>query len=392
MADSFDVFTAPTLVLKRLLPELRKVTAAIDDASRPWLATVPPAKSGPFEEPATHPDDPANDALGVPFAPAPEGRLAYWPIRSTHDLGRTVSYYDAEGKAHGGTAGRCFGGRRGGGRNHVAVDLYGRHHDVVVACEDGTVIGYFRFYRGVWCCLVDHGDYVINYGEIEGDTRCRRTRTEEIVERAGTERESKWTRHACPGGTCNSSCKKGGHANAYVRHQRADRVKVKKGETLADFAARHSVSVDDLRRINPTVVLEDGDISKHKRLWLPTTPFLGPGSKVRAGDVLGEIGRMGSDSMLHFEMYAKDVRTTFRWDKGATLIHDAITANRKGKTHDPSDRPPTIGAGASALRIADRRDGTKLYAEYAKTVGKRPPREVYLDPTRYLLHLAQHGR
>src|SRR5690606_28946096 len=131
--------------------------------------------------------------------------------------GRAVSYFDADGKAHGGSSGRCFGGGREGGRNHVAVDLYGKHHDVVVACEDGTVIGYYHFYRKVWCCLVDHGDYVINYGEIEADTRCSRKKKEWCGEG-----DKGFFRHPCPGGSCNSTCKKGGHANPYVRHQRAN--------------------------------------------------------------------------------------------------------------------------------------------------------------------------
>lgn len=381
-----EVLTTPTLVLKRVLPELRKVVAAVDDASRPWLATTPPALSGPLAEPATHPDDPAADALGIPFAPPPEGRIAYWPVRSTHDRGRAVSYYDAEAKLQGGTGGRSFGGGRGGGRVHVAVDLYGRHHDVVVACEDGTVIGYYHFYRGVWCCLVDHGDYVINYGEIEADTRCSR-RTKEWMGKG----DNGWFRHPCPSPNCNSTCSSG-HANPYVRHQRADRVRAREGETLAEFAARHSVPVDDLRRANPSLRLEDGELPPRARLWLPTTPFLGPGSRVRAGDVLGEIGRMSQDSMLHFEMYAKDVRTTFSWRSGGTLITSAIRDNNRGRPHRPSDTAPTMGSGGPGIRAMDERDGTARYDEYRRTVARRPPREIYLDPTRYLLHLAQHGR
>jgi murein DD-endopeptidase MepM/ murein hydrolase activator NlpD len=107
----------------------------------------------------------------VPFAPLPQAG-AYWPLVSREpDI---VNYRSVKGQV-GSSPGRNFGARRTDGngnwvRNHVAVDLFAKAGDPVVACYAGKITGFFPF-----CCgtkktsnalIVDHGHVVINYGEV----------------------------------------------------------------------------------------------------------------------------------------------------------------------------------------------------------------------------------
>ena len=72
------------------------------------------------------------------------------------------------------------------------------------------------------------------------------------------------------------------------------------------------------RQANPK--LNEEPFKRRTQVKIPAQ--LRPGSKVAAGDVLGEIGRMKKDSMLHFEMYVKGARTTFRWRSTPTALPD----------------------------------------------------------------------
>ena len=117
---------------------------------------------------------------GTPFAPNPPAG-SYWPLITSFDP--VVHYNSTSGYV--GNKTRSFGwSRDGGNRYHVAIDLYANFRDPVVACQDGKLMAHYKF-----CCkaknpvtgameypaqvsyslLVDHGNLVINYGEVDKD-------------------------------------------------------------------------------------------------------------------------------------------------------------------------------------------------------------------------------
>lgn len=100
---------------------------------------------------------------GVPAdAPTP-GSNAVWPLKKKRPLS---VYRFVPGKGPNG--GRCIGYRRGNGaRAHAGIDLCARYKDIVVAVEDGTIIGFYHFYAGTFALLINHGSYIINYGEVD---------------------------------------------------------------------------------------------------------------------------------------------------------------------------------------------------------------------------------
>src|SRR5207253_6359849 len=57
-------------------------------------------------------------------------------------------------------------------RFHVGIDVFGELHDIIVACEAGTVVKTYFFYPDVnprvSCLIVQHDSgVVINYGEVD---------------------------------------------------------------------------------------------------------------------------------------------------------------------------------------------------------------------------------
>ena len=106
----------------------------------------------------------------------------FWPVRGRTEHGRTVCFRSADDKligyAHKGgfrTENREFLAERKGEwkgrtekRYHAAIDLFGDYHDLVVACEPGTILNWHFFYHGVYKLFVqcDSG-LVINYGEVD---------------------------------------------------------------------------------------------------------------------------------------------------------------------------------------------------------------------------------
>ena len=57
-------------------------------------------------------------------------------------------------------------------RYHAGIDVFGDYHDIIVACEAGTVVNLYPFYPKdhplVWCLLVQgKSGTVINYGEVD---------------------------------------------------------------------------------------------------------------------------------------------------------------------------------------------------------------------------------
>lgn len=169
---------------------------------------------------------PVPESDPVPFAPPPP-RGSYWPIVTSIPQGREVNYLAVDNKGVGsryGKKGRQFLAERTGDRYHVGVDLWANFNDPVVACQGGKIVAFYGFCCGkkktTWALLIDHGDVVVNYGEVAPDS----------LDRAGG---------------------------------------------------------------------------------------LKPGSQVRAGQLIGFIGRNpGGSSMLHFETYKPGTKKNKRWEKG----------------------------------------------------------------------------
>ncbi|MCA1829289.1 MAG: M23 family metallopeptidase [Myxococcales bacterium] len=135
-------------------------------------ANVPPAADA-WADPGIDPK-----ATGAAlFAPATG---LYWPVRNPKNhYGRAVCFIGSDGKGYGvgkSAGGRNFlAGRPADGnpdRFHAGIDVFGDHHDVIVACEAGTVVNVYPFYPNdkplVWCLIVQHDSgVVINYGEVD---------------------------------------------------------------------------------------------------------------------------------------------------------------------------------------------------------------------------------
>lgn len=100
---------------------------------------------------------------GVAFAQG--GRSPVWPVASTSSRGDEVAYYDVYDQIHGNWA-RRFGATRDG-HTHAGIDLYANDGDVVVATEDGTIVGTQTFHLGTDAVLLqtDSG-IVVLYGEV----------------------------------------------------------------------------------------------------------------------------------------------------------------------------------------------------------------------------------
>lgn len=119
----------------------------------------------------------------VPFAPLPPPG-SYWPVRTRHRAGRLVSYMYQAPSGIVGLPGYIFlasrKGRQGGrivSRWHAGLDLFAHRGDEVVACEDGKIVNFSRFYKArsgqqTYKLLIQHkaSGVVVNYGELRGDS------------------------------------------------------------------------------------------------------------------------------------------------------------------------------------------------------------------------------
>ena len=119
----------------------------------------------------------------VPFAPLPP-MGSYWPVRSSRKDARVISYMYQAPSGIVGRAGRMFlAGRKGkrAGKQalrwHAGVDLFANVKDVVVACEDGTIVDFSFFYKAksaqdTYRLMIQHdgSGVVVNYGEVTGDS------------------------------------------------------------------------------------------------------------------------------------------------------------------------------------------------------------------------------
>jgi murein DD-endopeptidase MepM/ murein hydrolase activator NlpD/peptidoglycan hydrolase-like protein with peptidoglycan-binding domain len=119
----------------------------------------------------------------VPFSPLPP-MGSYWPVRTSRKDARKVSYMYQAPSGIVGRAGRMFLAGRKGKRDgkqalrwHAGVDLFANIKDVVVACEDGTIVDFSFFYKAksgqrTYKLLIQHdgSGVVVNNGEVTGDS------------------------------------------------------------------------------------------------------------------------------------------------------------------------------------------------------------------------------
>jgi murein DD-endopeptidase MepM/ murein hydrolase activator NlpD len=65
---------------------------------------------------------------------------------------------------------RSFAARRdGGARKHAGCDLYAAVGTPVFAVADGTVQRFAEFYLDTYALVIDHGGFIVRYGEIKKD-------------------------------------------------------------------------------------------------------------------------------------------------------------------------------------------------------------------------------
>jgi murein DD-endopeptidase MepM/ murein hydrolase activator NlpD len=108
----------------------------------------------------------------VPFAASPVTVQRFWPIVTNHPQALVVSCETASGETLGAASRRFLADRRDGQRHHVGIDLFAHAGDEVVACEDGRVVAFYRFYQRSstqeWthALLIEHAGFVMNYGEV----------------------------------------------------------------------------------------------------------------------------------------------------------------------------------------------------------------------------------
>lgn len=123
------------------------------------------------------PSEPARTS--APFA-SWSGSLAplYWPVITASPQALVVSHRKAQGGLVGRESRRFLANRSNKKRYHVGIDIFCSDGEEVVSCADGRVVAFFKFYKTnageqSYALLVDHGDFVINYGEVKADSPTR---------------------------------------------------------------------------------------------------------------------------------------------------------------------------------------------------------------------------
>ncbi|MGE3873129.1 MAG: M23 family metallopeptidase [Parvibaculaceae bacterium] len=130
------------------------------------------------------PPRPVPEVRPFPFAAShTPARSRYWPVVSKNPQRLVVSYETVFERLVGKFDRRFLAKRqfRKDGtfeRYHVGIDLFARRRDVVRACEDGVIVAFYPFYRSktgqmTYALLVETADFVINYGQVRGDSRAK---------------------------------------------------------------------------------------------------------------------------------------------------------------------------------------------------------------------------
>lgn len=65
------------------------------------------------------------------------------------------------------TDARKFGSNRSNGRKHAGIDLYAPRGTPILAMADGVVIQSYGFYDETDVIEIDHGDFIVRYGEVD---------------------------------------------------------------------------------------------------------------------------------------------------------------------------------------------------------------------------------
>jgi murein DD-endopeptidase MepM/ murein hydrolase activator NlpD len=146
-----------------------------EDPAVSFEVTAPPPR-----KPTKQPHD-APEGHHIPFAPPPSG--GYWPLRTAHPYGRQVTFRATDGSIVGSSPGLRFLADRPARRVpplrwHAGIDLLANPGDVVVACEQGTIVGRHHFLKRktgeqTYCVLIEHAGVVVNYGEVTKDSLTR---------------------------------------------------------------------------------------------------------------------------------------------------------------------------------------------------------------------------
>ena len=174
---------------------LYTVIATFPDAGapRPAGGGAPAAGGAGPVAPPEPPDDPA------PFAAFAAAGTNFWPVVDPGPNTRLVSYHPSPDKTIG-NIGRCFFDDRPG-RHHVGVDLFAEEGDPVVACADGKIVSFYKFYnskgRDTFALVIAHdesrhqlwrssaefpsGVRIENRGSCQGRPNCRAYRRDRNV-------------------------------------------------------------------------------------------------------------------------------------------------------------------------------------------------------------------
>lgn len=178
---------------------------------------------------------------------------AIWPLQKRDPL--LVPRF-IQGK--GPNSPRCLGYVRGdGNRHHAGVDLHANFGDVIVAVDSGKIVNFYYFYNGTFALFIDHGNYVVNYGEVDA-----------------------------------FSLKKFGLVTPRFRD-----APVSEGGTGKLYTSAKS-DIISTSKIGGVFAVED---------------IVGTGSTVSAGQPIAIVGKMNKSSMLHFEMYTAGTASNKKW-------------------------------------------------------------------------------
>jgi len=112
----------------------------------------------------------------VPFAPTPAAiGECYWPVITADANAMVVSQKTVANKLIGREGRRFLADRSNGRRYHVGVDLFCSDGEEVVSITAGVIVAFYKFYKTnageqSYALFVDHGDFVVNYGEVKADS------------------------------------------------------------------------------------------------------------------------------------------------------------------------------------------------------------------------------
>lgn len=110
-------------------------------------------------------------SIAAPVLAQTPARTRYWPVVTDHPQALEISGDATSRPLRRFNAPRPAVQADNPTRRHAGVDLFARPGDLVVAVEDGRIVGFYPFLRArtgemSYALLVDHGAFVANYGEV----------------------------------------------------------------------------------------------------------------------------------------------------------------------------------------------------------------------------------